>query len=164
MRTPFLTWLSCGCGQWCVSVIILFGCYAKFDVIITSVLRSMGNCFVLRISGLDCKTSADKRRVPASARLSFEATWFHSLTLVCSKLSLKRFAIKIGYLVVELRHCETVVLSVLAKTLLTSFTAIARQICCFNRAASNAACKSSFGNFIILTGATRKRMLGTHSK
>ena len=67
----------------------------------TSVLGSKGNCLVLRKFGaltqlLDCKTSADFPRVPASAGLLFEATWFHSSTLVCSKIPQTRFAINIG--------------------------------------------------------------------
>ena len=72
----------------------------------TSMLGSNGNSLVLKKSGpltqlLDCKTSADIPRVPASAGLSFEETWFHSSTLVCSKISHTRFAMNFGCLFVE---------------------------------------------------------------
>ena len=65
----------------------------------TSMLGSNGNSFALKKSGpltqlLDRKTSADIPRVPASAGLSLEATWFHLSTLVCSKISHTRFAKK----------------------------------------------------------------------
>ena len=125
----------------------------------TSVLGSNGNCLVLRKSGplnqlLDCKTSKDIPRVPESAGLSLEATWFHSSTLVCSKISHTRFATNMGCLLVELSHYKTVVLSVHIITLLTC-TVRARQISCFNRATSRAACSSSFGIVITFIGATR---------
>ena len=63
----------------------------------TSVLVSKGNCSVLRNSWplnqlIECKTSSDMPRVPACVGLSLDATWFHSLTLVCYKISLTRFA------------------------------------------------------------------------
>ena len=125
----------------------------------TSVLGSNGNSLVFKKSGpltqlLDCKTTADIPRVPASAGLSLEATWSHSSTLVCSKISQTRFAINIRCLDAELSHCKTVVLSVHMKTLLT-FTVRARQISCFNRVASSAACNSSFGTVMTFIGAKR---------
>ena len=125
----------------------------------TSLLGSNGNYLVLKKSRpltqlLDCKTSADIPWVPASAALSVEATWFHSSTLVCSKTSHTRFATNIGCLLVELSHYKTVVLSVHIKTLLIC-TVGARQMSCFNRAASSAACSSSFGTAMTFIGATR---------
>ena len=125
----------------------------------TSVLGSNGNSFVLKKSGpvtqlLGCKSAADIPRVPASAGLSLEAMWFYWSTLVCSKNSHTLFAPNIGCLLVELSHCKTVVLSVHIKTLLTC-TVRARQMSCFNRAASKAACSSSFGSVITFIGATR---------
>ena len=155
----FLSWLGYGCGQWCFGFVSFLSNYTKFDVIRTSVLGSNGNCLVLRKSGpltqlLDCKTSADISRMPASAGLSLEATWFHSSTQVYSKISHTRFATNIGCLLVELSHFKTVELPVHIKTLLTC-TVSARQISCFNRAASSAACNSSFGIVITFIGATR---------
>ena len=125
----------------------------------SSLLGSNGNFLVLNKSGpltqlLDCKTSADIPRVPASAELSLEATWFHSSTLVCSKISQTRFATNIGCLLVEFGHCKTLVLSVHIKSWLTC-TIRARQISCFNRAATRAACSCCFGIFVTLIGSTR---------
>ena len=122
-------------------------------------LGSNGNCLDFRKSGpltqlLDCETSADIPWVPASARLSLEATWFHSSTLVCSKIFQARFALIIGCLVVEVIHCKTVVLSVHMKTLLT-FNLRSRQISWFNRAASRTACYSSFGTVITFVDAAQ---------
>ena len=73
----------------------------------TSVFGTKGNCLVLKKSGpltqlLDCKTSADIPRLPASAGLSQVATWFHWSTLVFTKISLTRFAMKMGCLFVSL--------------------------------------------------------------
>ena len=122
-------------------------------------LGSNGSYLVLKKSGLltqliDCKTSAVIPRVPASSGLTLEATWFHSSTLVCSKTSHTRFAINIGCLLLEWSHCKTVVLSVHIKTLITC-TVRARQKSFFNRAASKAACSSSFGIVITFIGAKR---------
>ena len=122
-------------------------------------LGSNGTCLDFRKSGpltqlLDCETSVDIPWVPASARLSREATWFHSSTLVCSKILQARFALIIGCLVVEVSHCKTVVLSGHMKTLLT-FTLRARQISRFNRADSRAACYSSFGTVINFVDAAQ---------
>ena len=102
----------------------------------TSAFGTKGNCSVLKKSGpltqlLDCKTSADIPRVPASARLSQVATWFHWSMLVFSRISLTRFAVKIGCLLVEFIHCKTMVLSVHINTLSTA-TVNARQISLFN--------------------------------
>ena len=120
--------------------------------LITSVHGLKGNRLVLRKSGpltqlLDCKISADLPRVPATAGSSLVTTWCHSSTLVCSKISLTQFAIIIGCLVVDINHCKTVVLWVLMTNLLT-ITVRALQISCFNRAASSAACNSSFGTIV----------------
>ena len=124
-----------------------------------SALDSNGNCLILRNSGpnnqlFDCKTSTDIPRVAASVGLSLEATWFHSSTLVCSKISQTQFEINIGCLVVELSHCKTVVLSVHVKNLLT-FTVRARQVSCLSRTANSAACNSRFETVITFMGATR---------
>ena len=124
-----------------------------------SVLGSNGNSLVFKKSEpltqlLDCKTSADIPRVPASAGLSLEAMWFHSSTLVCHKISHTRFATNFGCLLVRFSHCKTVVLSAHKKTLLIC-TVSARQMSCLNREASSAACSSSFGTFMTFIGATR---------
>ena len=125
----------------------------------TSVFGTKGNCLVLKKSGpltqlLDCKTSADIPRVPASAGLSQVATWFHWSTLVFSRISLTRFAMKMGCLFVEFIHCKTMVLSVHIKTLST-VTVNAQQILLFKRAARRAACNSNLGTVITFIGATR---------
>ena len=125
----------------------------------TSVLGSKGNSLVLQKSVsltqlIDCKTSADIPRVLASAGLSLEARWFHSSTLVCSKIPHTWFALNIGCLLVELTYCKTVVLSFHIKTLLTC-TVRARQMSYFNRAASREPCSSSLGTVITFMGATR---------
>ena len=124
-----------------------------------SMLGSNGSSLVLKKSEphtqlLDSKTSADIPQVPASAGLSLETTWFHLSTIMCSEFSHTRFAINIGYLLVEWSHCKTVVLLVHIKTLLEC-TVRAWQMFCFNRAASKAACSCSFGIVITFIGATR---------
>ena len=113
----------------------------------TSVFGTKGNCLILKKSGrltqlLDCKTSADIPRVPVSAGLSQVATWFHWSTLVFSRISLTRFAMKMGCLFVEFIHCKMMVLSVHINTLST-VTVNARQIYLFKRAARRAACNSN---------------------
>ena len=125
----------------------------------TSVFGTKGNCLVLKKSGpltqlLDCKTSADIPRVPASAGLSQAATWFHWSTLVFSRISLTRFAMKIGCLLVEFIQCKTMVLSVHINTSST-VTVNDRQIYFFKRAARRAACSSNLGTVITFIGATR---------
>ena len=136
------------------------GYYTEFDVLTISVLGSNGNCSILRKSGLlillfDCKSSADMSREPVSAGLSLETTWwFHALTPVCSKILQTRFAKNIYWTVVELKHCKIVVLLVHIKTLL-ALTVRARQISCFNRAASSSACNFNFVTVITFVDATR---------
>ena len=125
----------------------------------TSVFGTKGNCLVLKKSGpltqlLDCKTSADIPRVPASAGLSQAATWFHWSTLVFSRISLTRFAMKIGCLLFEFVHRKTMVLSVHINKLSTA-TVNARQISLFKRAPRRAACNSNLGTVITFIGATR---------
>ena len=125
----------------------------------TSVFGTKRNCLVLKKSGpltqlLDCKTSADIPRVPASGGLSQVATWFHWSTLVFSRISLTRFAMKMGCLFVEFNHCKTMVLSVQIKTL-SAVTVNARQNSLFKRAARRAACTSNLGTVITFIGATR---------
>ena len=115
---PLLTWLRMRPRMYWFRQFPSY--YTEFDIsllLITSMLGSNGNSLVLKKSEpltqlLDCKTSADIQRVPASAGLSLVATWFHSSTLVCSKISHTRFATNIGCLLLELSHCKTVVLSV----------------------------------------------------
>ena len=126
----------------------------------TSVFGTKGTCLVLKKSGpltqlLDCKTSADMPRVPASAGLSQVATWFHWSTLVFSRISLTRFAMKMGCLFVEFIHYKTMVPSVVIKTLST-VTVSARQISLFKRAARRAACNSNLGTVITFIGALPK--------
>ena len=101
----------------------------------TSVFATKGNCLVLKKSGpltqlLNCKTSADIPLVPASVGLSQVATWFHWSTLVCSRISLTRFAMKMGCPFDEFIHCKTMVLSFHINTLFT-VTVNARQISLF---------------------------------
>ena len=72
----------------------------------TSVFAMKGNCLVLKMSGtltqlLNCKISADIPRVPASAGLSQVAKWLHWSALLFFRISLTRFAMKMGYLLVE---------------------------------------------------------------
>ena len=110
---------------------MFLGYNAELDVI-NEVFGIKGNCLVFKKSGpltqlLDCKTSADIPRVPASVGLSQVATWFHWSTLVFSRISLTRFAMKMGCWFVEFIHCKTMVLSVHINTLST-VTVNARQI------------------------------------
>ena len=125
----------------------------------TSVFGTKGNCFVLKKSRpltqlLDCKTLADIPRVPESAGLLQVATWFHWSTLVFSRISQTRFALKMGCLFVEFIHCKTLVLSVRTKTQST-VTVNARRISLFKRAARRADCNSNLGTVITFIGATR---------
>ena len=92
---------------------------------------------------ISCKILAAIPRVPASAGLSLVATCFHWSTLVNSKISQTRFATKIGRFSLELIQWRTFVLSVHKNTWLT-VTISARTIFFFSRAASRAACNSSF--------------------
>ena len=103
---------------------------------------------------LSCKASADIPRVPASAVLSLVATWFHCSSLVYSKISQTRFETKVGCFSLELIHWRTVVLSSHMNTRLTVIVN-ACVISPFSRAASRAACNSSFGRVITSIGATR---------
>ena len=123
-----------------------------------SVFGTKGNYLVLKKSGpltqlLNCKSSADKPRVPASAGLS-QVPWFHWSTLVFPGVSVTRFAMKIGCVLVEFIHCKTMVLSVHINTLSTE-TVNARQISLFKLAARRVACNSKIGNVITFIGATR---------
>ena len=102
---------------------------------------------------LSCKISADIPRVPASAGLSLVATCFYWSTLVYSKILQTRFATKIGCFSFKLIHWRTVVLSVHMYTWLT-VTVSACVISFFSRAASRAACNSSFGTVITFIGTT----------
>ena len=102
---------------------------------------------------LDCKTSADIPRVPASAELSQVATRFHWSTLVFSRISLTRYAMKIGCLLVEFIHCKTMVLSVHINNLST-VTRYCSRFPFFKRA-WRAACNSNLGTVITFIGATR---------
>ena len=75
-----------------------------------------GNSLILKKSGpltqlMDYKTSAEIARQPASAEFSQVATWFPWSRLLFSRISLTRFARKIGCLFVEFIHCKTMVLS-----------------------------------------------------
>ena len=124
----------------------------------TSVFGTKGNYLVLKKSGpltqlLDCKTSGDIPREPASAGLSQVVTWFHWSMLVFSRISLTRFAMQRGCLFVEFIHCKTMVLSDHINTLST-VTVNARQISLFKRAA-RAAGNSNLGTVITFIGATR---------
>ena len=125
----------------------------------TCVFGTKGNNLVLMKSGpliqlLDCKTSADIPHVPASAGLSQVATWFHWSPMVFSRISLTRFAKKMGCLFVALIHFKTMMLSVDIKTLST-VTVNARQISHFKRAARRAACSSNLRAVITFLGLTR---------
>ena len=92
---------------------------------------------------LSCKFSAYIPRVTTSAGISLVATWFHWSTLVYSKISQTQFATKIGCFSLELINWRTAVLSVHMNTWLT-VTVSACVISLFSRAASRAACNSSF--------------------
>ena len=122
----------------------------------TSVIGTKGYCLFLKTSGpptqlLDCKFSAEIPRVPASAGLSQVATWFHWSTLVFPRISLTRFAMKIGCLLVEFIHCKPMVLSVHINNL-SSVTVNVRQISLFKRAARRAARNSNLGTVITFIG------------
>ena len=125
----------------------------------TSVFGAKWNCLVLKRSGpltqlLNCETSADIPRVPPSAGSSQVATWFHWSTLVLSRISVTRFTMMIGCLLVEIIHCKTMALSVHLNTLST-VTVNAQQISFSKRAARRATCNSNLGTVITFISATR---------
>ena len=143
-------------------VVSSFGSLIKMPslmLLTTSVFGTKRKGLVLKKSGsliqlLDCKTSADTPRVPASAGLSQVVPWFHWSTLLFSKISLLQFAIKMGCLLVEFIHCNTLVLSVHMNTSPT-VTVKARPISLLKRAAMRVTCNSSFGTGITFIEATR---------
>ena len=132
--------------------------FLDFIFVITSEDSITGQLRLFKKSGplnelLSKRTVADNPGVPASAGLSPVGTWFHSSTVVSSRISVTRFATKTSCYSSECNHCSTVVLSVHMKHL-SIFSETARCTSSRNWDASKAACDSNFGIVRHFMGST----------
>ena len=92
--------------------------------------------------------------MPVYVALLQVATWFHWSTLVCSRISPKRSAMKMGCLLFEFIYYKMIVLSVLMK-LHSTVLINARHISISKREARRAACSSNMGAVITFIRGTR---------